>query len=195
MMGMARDLQFRRRAIFLLVNAALALTVIVFVVLPIHGVFSDRNEKLAERQAVLVRLTAIAAQEANVQAIASDTSAQIRGDEFLSGPNENVISADLQTRLKAMTEAAGARSRAVQALPAKTNEQIKFSGSRIEMFGTIQSVQRAVYAIETAKPYLFVTGAVIKPLPVANRPGVSEEPVIQAQLDVAGAVQVGVKSP
>jgi hypothetical protein len=195
MMAMFRDLQFWRRAIFLLVNAALALPIVVFVVLPIQGVLSDRNDRIAERRAVLARLMAIAAQEPNVQAIASDTNAQIRGDEFLSGPNENVISADLQTRLKAMTEAAGARSRAVQALPAKSSELIKFSGSRIEMFGTIQSVQRAVYAIETAKPYLFVTGAVIKPLPGANRPGVSEEPIIQARLDVAGAFQVGGRSP
>lgn len=195
MTAMARDLQFRRRATFLLVNAALALPIVMFVVLPIRDVFSDRNDKIAERLAVLARLTAIATQEAKVEAIASDTNVQIRGDEFLRGPNENVISADLQTRLKAMTEAAGARSRAVQGLPAKTSEQIKYSGSRIEMFGTIQSVQRAVYAIETAKPYLFVTGAVIKPLPSANRPGVSEEPIIQAQLDVAGAIQVGGKSP
>ena len=122
-------------------------------------------------------------------------TAQLHGDEFLSGPNENVISADLQTRLNAMTEAAGARSCAVQALPAKAIEQIKYSGSRIELFGTIQSVQRAVYAIETSKLYLFVTGAVIKPLQAMNRTVVVEEPTIQAQLDAAGAIQVGGKSP
>jgi general secretion pathway protein M len=195
MMTIARELKFRRRLIFLLVNAALVFPIVVFVVLPIHGVFSDRDDQIADRRVVLARLTAIASQEASVQAIASDTTAQIRGDEFLSGPNENVISADLQTYLKAMTETAGARSRAVQALPTKTIEQIKYSGSRIELLGTIQSVQRAVYAIETAKPYLFITGAVIKPLQVTNRPGVSEEPTIQAQLDVAGAIQVGGKSP
>jgi general secretion pathway protein M len=195
MMSVARNLEFRRRAIFLLVNGALALPIVVFVVLPLRGLFSDRDGQIAERRAVLARLTAIASQEANVQAIASDTNAQMRGDEFLNGPNENVISADLQTRLKAMTEAAGARSRAVQALPAKTSEQIKYSGSRIEMFGTIQSVQRAVYAIETAKPYLFISGAVIKPLPATSRPGMSEEPNVQAQLDIAGAIQTGGKSP
>lgn len=195
MMSMVRDLQFRRRMIFLLVNAALAFPIVVLVVLPLQGFFSDRDGQIENRRAVLARLTAIASQEASVQAIASDTSAQIRGDEFLSGPNENVISADLQTRLKAMTEAAGARLRAVQALPTKTSERVKYSGSRIEMFGTIQAVQRAVYTIESARPYLFVTGAVIKPLPTANRPGVSEEPNIQAQLDIAGAIQVGGKSP
>ena len=194
-MAIVRDLPFRRRAMFLLVNAVLVIPIVVFIVLPLHAAFSDRDDQIADRRALLARLTAVASQEASVQAIASDTTAQLHGDEFLSGPNENVISADLQTRLKAITEAAGARSRAVQALPAKTLEQIKYSGSRIELFGTIQSVQRAIYAIETAKPYLFVTGAIIKTLPTANRPGVTEEPTIQAQLDVAGAIQVGGKSP
>jgi len=195
MTTLACNVPFRRRAIFLLVNAAIVLPVVVFIVLPLHAVFSDRDDQIADRQAVLARLTAVASQEAMVQSIASDTTAQMRGDEFLSGPNDNVISADLQTRLKAVSEAAGARARAVQALPAKTIEQIRYSASRIELFGTIQSVQRAVYAIETAKPYLFVTGAIIKTLPTANRPGVTEEPTIQAQLDVAGAIQVGGKSP
>ncbi|MFZ8255349.1 GspMb/PilO family protein, partial [Staphylococcus aureus] len=86
---------------------------------------------------------AVVAQAANVQSIVSDTSAQMRGGEFLTGPNENVISADLQTRLKAIVETAGARSRAVQALPLKTIDQIKYSGSRIEIYGPLLSIHRA----------------------------------------------------
>jgi general secretion pathway protein M len=140
-------------------------------------------------------LSAIAAQAANVASIASEASAQLRSGEFLTGPNENVISADLQTRLKALTDGAGARSRAVQALPLKIGEQNRFSGSRIEIFGSLQSIHRAIYAIESAKPYLFISGAVIKTAPAINRRGVPEEPVIQAQLDVFGAVQVNGKEP
>jgi general secretion pathway protein M len=114
----------------------------------------------------------------------------MRGGEFLAGPNENVISADLQTRLKAIAVSAGARSRAVQALPLKTNNQIRYSGSRIEIFGSLQSIHRAIYAIESAKPYLFITGAVIKVMPPASRQGVPEEPIIQAQLDIFGEFPV-----
>jgi hypothetical protein len=143
----------------------------------------------------IARLNAIAAHAANVASIASDTGAQMRGAEFLTGTNENAISADLQTRLKAITEAAGARSRAVQALPIETDDRIRYSGSRIEIVGPLQSIHRAVYGIESAKPYLFITGATIKVMPPTSGQGSSEEPAIQAQLDIFGAIQIDGRGP
>jgi hypothetical protein len=189
------DSNIRRRVLFVLGNLAICALVAGALVMPIRALFTGRDDRIADQLKVLARLSAIAAQASNVQSIASDTSAQMRGGEFLAGPNENVISADLQTRLKAITEAAGARSHAVQALPIKTSDQIKYSGSRIEIFGPLQSIHRAIYAIESAKPYLFISGAAIKALPSANRQGVSEEPVIQAQLDIFGAMQVNGREP
>ena len=190
MMELFHDIHFRRRVIFVFGNLAMFALLVVVLLMPIHAFFANRDAHIAGKLKVLARLSAIAAQAANVQSIASDTSAEMRGAEFLAGANENVISADLQTRLKAITDAAGARSRAVQALPLKTSDQIRYSGSRIEIFGPLQSIHRAVYAIESAKPYLFITGAAIKVVPQANRPGISEEPIIQAQLDIFGAIQV-----
>jgi hypothetical protein len=63
------------------------------------------------------------------------------------------------------------------------------------MVGTLQSIQRAVYAIENAKPYLFISGATIKIAPSVNKQGVSEEPSVQAQLDVFGAIQINGREP
>ena len=136
-----------------------------------------------------------AAQAAYVQSIVSDTSAQMRGGEFLTGPNENVISADLQTRLKTITESAGAQSRAAQALPLKIVDQIRYSGSRIEIVGSLQSVHRAIHAIESAKPYLFITSAAIKLSAPAGRQGIPGEPILQAQLDIFVAIQVNGREP
>lgn len=185
-----RSTQFRRRALFVVGNLVICAAIVGFVVLPVYALFADRETRIEEQRKVLARLAAIAAQAANVQSIASETKAQMQGGEFLVGSNENVVSADLQTKLKAMAEAGGAKLRAVQALPAKTVDQIRYSGSRIEIFGSLQSIVKAVHAIESAKPYLFVTGAVLKS-PPPPRQGVSEEPVVQAQLDILGAMQVG----
>ncbi len=120
---------------------------------------------------------------------------QTRRGEFLSGPNENVINADLQTRLKTVAEAADARLRAVQSLPPRTRDLTKYSGSRVEIYGSLQSIQRTVFAVESAKPYLLIVGASIKALPSSARPGVPEEPIIQAQLDVFGAIQTEARGP
>jgi general secretion pathway protein M len=194
-MKIADSIHLRRRALFVSGNMAIVAVVVVAFLLPARAFFADRDTLIADKLKMLARLNAIAAHAANVESIASETSAQLRSGEFLTGPNENVISADLQTRLKALTDGAGARSRAVQALPLKIVEQNRFSGSRIEIFGSLQSIHRAIYAIESAKPYLFISGAVIKTAPAINRRGVPEEPVIQAQLDVFGAVQVNGKEP
>jgi general secretion pathway protein M len=194
-MKIGYDIHIRRQVYFVLGNLALGALVVSALVMPTLAFFEDRDSRIEDQSKVLARLTAIAEQVESVKSIASDTSAQMRSGEFLAGPNENVISADLQTRLKAIIEAAGARSRAVQALPLKSSDQIRYSGSRIEIFGSIQSIHRAIYAIESAKPYLFITGAAIKPQPSASRQGVSEEPVIQAQLDIFGAIQINGREP
>jgi general secretion pathway protein M len=195
MMKMLYDVHLRRGALFVLGNLAVCAVIVGALIMPTFAFFADRDNRISDKRKVLARLSAIAAQAASVQSIASDTSAQMRAGEFLIGPNENVISADLQTRLKAITEASGARSRAVQALAVKTDDQVRYGGSRIEIFGPLQSIQRAIYAVESAKPYLFITGATIKGQPPGSRPGVAEEPVIQAQLDIFGAIQVSGREP
>jgi hypothetical protein len=195
MIKLFHDKDLRRRALFLLGNLAMCVVIVVGIAMPIHAFFVDRDNRIADQLKVLARLSAVAAQAANVQSIVSDTSAEMRGGEFLTGPNENVISADLQTRLKAVTEGAGARSRAAQALPLKTVDQIKYSGSRIEIFGSLPAIHRAVHAIESAKPYLFITSAAIKVSPSVGNPGIPGEPVMQVQLDIFGAMQVNGREP
>jgi general secretion pathway protein M len=195
MMRVLCDRKMRRGVLFVFGNLAVCAVIVFAIVIPTITFFADRDERIADQMKVFGRLSAIAAQAENVQSIISDTNSQMHGLEFLAGPNENVISADLQTRLKAIVEKAGARSRAVQALPLKVDDQIKFSGSRIEIVGPLQSIRRVVHEIESAKPYLFVTGADLKVASTASKQGVSEEPIIQAQLDIFGAVQMSGSGP
>ncbi len=179
-----------RRAAFVAGHLAVFAFFFVLVGMPICDFFAGRESGIAEQRTLLARLEAIAGQYANVQDMARRPDAQLQRGEFLIGPNEGVINADLQTRLKGLTEAAGARLRSAQNLPTKANDQIKYSGSRIDISGSLQSIQRAIFAIESATPYLFITGAVIKQGLPTNRPGVVEEPVIQAQLDIVGPMQI-----
>ena len=67
-----------------------------------------------------------------------------------------MVVADLQTRLKAIAEAAGARLRSVQSLPPKTKDEVRYVGARLDVYGTVEAIQRTVYAVEAGKPYLFV---------------------------------------
>jgi general secretion pathway protein M len=179
-----------RRAIFLAAHATAVMMFVGLVVLPIHNFFADRNDRIAEQLVLLARLEAIAAQEANVKLVAHQAEMQAQQGEFLVGSSEGLVNADLQTRLKGFCETAGAKVRSAQSLPSKTIEQIKYSGSRIDIYGGIKSIQKAIHAIEAARPYLFVSGAVMKSAPPAGRPGYPEEPVIQAQLDIFAPMQI-----
>lgn len=179
-----------RRSLFVFGNLAFGAVVGIAILKPVVAFFSERETLIAEQQALLARLGAIAAQDARVRSIERSIDDQMQHGEFLAGPNENVINADLQTRLKTIAGSAGARSHVIQGLPAKTNGQIKYTGARIEIFGTLQSIYRAVLAIEGATPYLFIDGAVIKIAPTERRTGGPTEPVIQAQFDVFSAFQI-----
>jgi general secretion pathway protein M len=176
-----------RRGLFVVVNSAAALVVAVLVIGPVRDLLERRDAQIAEQRSMLARFMAVAAQEATVETAAKQAPAD-KG-AYLTGSNDGVVNADLQTRLKALVEAAGAHLRTVSALPPLTVEQLRYIGSHVDIFGSLPSIHRAVAAIESAKPFLFVRGAVIKPAPSAGPATASQEPVIDAQLDVFGALR------
>jgi Type II secretion system (T2SS), protein M subtype b len=89
-----------------------------------------------------------------------------------------------------MTEAAGARVRSVQGLQPKNNGQIRYIGAKVDLYGALGAVQKVIYAVESGKPYLFVSNASIRLSPSIAAQATTTEPVIDAQLDVFGAVQM-----
>jgi hypothetical protein len=177
-----------RRLAFLALNAGAVVLVCSGVAMPVADFFSAREAHLAEQRNLLARLHAIAANEPHVREAAKQTEAQFKRGELLSGANEGAINADLQTRLKAMAERAGARLRSVQGLPPKESERIKYAGSRLEIQGSLAAIHRTVHAIENGAPYLFIAAATLKPAAAANPNGI-EEPPMEARIDVFAAIK------
>jgi len=190
MKGIVSDPRLRLRMLFVVGNLAAGAAIVSIGVLPLFEMFAERETRIEQQSKQLGRLQAIVNQTARVDAVEAQTKAQMQGAEFLAGASENVVSADLQTNLKALTQAAGASLLTVQALPPKTVDHLRYSGARIEISGSLQSILKAVYAIEASTPYLFISAATLKSTQ-AQPGGVSEEPVVQAQLDVVGAMQAG----
>jgi hypothetical protein len=189
-----RDSIWLRRFLFAATHFAAGFAALNLVILPIQIFFADRDAEIATRRAQLIRLSALAKQEAAVRGFVKQTEADNNPTAFLRGPNEGVISADLQTKLKSLVQATNARLRSVRALPSRTDDDVKSIGAQIEVSGTHRAVYQTIDAIETAEPYLFVVGATIKPtrqmMPQSANERISEEPTIDAQLDIIGAVQI-----
>jgi hypothetical protein len=180
-----------RRGLFALVNAAVLSGFLCVFVWPIQAFFADRDAQISQQRAILVRLNAIAAQRATVADLAAQ-SASDGSAEFLQGGNDGVAAANLQTLVKGMVESTGAKLRSVRTLPTKPQDDTKFIGVQLEITGTIQAVYQAVRTIETAKPFLFIEDALLRPTQrvAMTPPGMSAEPTIDAQLDIVGAMQL-----
>jgi hypothetical protein len=180
-----------RRGLFALVNAAALSGFLCVFVWPIQAFFADRDAQISQQRAILVRLNTIAAQRATVADLAAH-SASDGSAEFLQGGNDGVAAANLQTSVKGMVESTGAKLRSVRTLPTKPQDDTKFIGVQLEITGTIQAIYQAVRTIETAKPFLFIEDALLRPTQrvAMAPPGMSAEPTIDAQLDIVGAMQV-----
>jgi general secretion pathway protein M len=194
-----RERPWLRRATFVAGNFLVALMIATFVAMPVQAFFAERGVQIASQRTLLARFAAIAAQQSRVQAAAQEADAQVERGEFIVGTNEGVIVADLQTRLKTMVEAAGARLRSVQSLPPKTREDVRYVGARLDVYGPIAAIQRTLHAVEAGTPFLFVDAAVVRAAPSVNPAALpnttAQEPVIDAQLDVFGAVHLKGREP
>ena len=194
-----RERPWLRRAAFIGGNFAAAFAVAGLLVVPVQMFFAERDEQIASQRSVLARLAAVAGQQTRVEAVVRETDAQVDTGEFLAGTNEGVIVADLQTRLKATAEAGGARLRSVQSLPPKRRDEVRYVGARLDIYGPMAAIQRTLHAIEAGIPYLFVDAAVVRATPTVSAQALSnanaQEPMIDAQLDVFGAVQAKGRAP
>jgi hypothetical protein len=188
-----RESRWLRGLMFVSGNLAAAAGLALLVIVPVYDGYAARDEQIAAHRATLARFRAVAAQETAIQAASKANSAAEAGD-FLPGKNEGVVNADLQTRLKSTIEQAGARQRSVRVLPGQTIDQVRYIGSRIEIYGSLPAIHRAIHAVEAAKPHLFIASAVLKAASPTGKPGAPEEPIIEAQLEVFGATRIEASS-
>jgi hypothetical protein len=177
-----------RRTLFLSATLLPVLIVLFGAVLPIGDSLQQGEEEIVRQSEMLARLKGIAAYKpADLPVTATNPA-----NEYLPGPNEGVAIANLQARLKSFAQVNGTLLRSIQGLPARTEGANRWIGARLDVSGTIQSVHRLVFAIEDARPYLFISNATVRmPQQVLNPNTVPAEPVIEAQLEVLGAFRDG----
>ena len=182
-----------RRLLFLLGNLAVGLALFFVCVVPIRELLADRDREILQQRLTLSRLRAVTEREVTAQSKAKGTV--LGQGEFLAGKTDGIIAAQLQARLKGMVQTAGARLRSIRNLQPKTVAQTKHIGSHIEFSGPIAAVHRALHAIESAKPYRFVTGGTIRLAPPMGGAGAPQAPLIEAQLDIVGVTRIEAREP
>jgi len=170
-------------------TAALGLLAAVFAVLifgvamPIVQRFEGLAQAIEDQQRQLEQFTAAAAQEATVRSFEQRRVAEFALGEFLPGDSEHVVHANLQNTVTGIAQANGIRLLSARRLPDRERAPFKLTGLGITLVTDIESLQKLLHAIETARPYLFVEAADISSQGGGNlaREG---PPLIEARLDI-----------
>jgi general secretion pathway protein M len=156
---------------------------------PLVSLFSDQADRLSQARATLSKYRAIAGREEAVRAAAARAEEAASSAAFLQGASEGGASANLQARLKAIADQAGAQVRSVRALDSSNDERARYLKAHLELTGPVAAIYATLRSIEGREPYLFVEQAHLR-MP-AGPAGTSpaQEPAVEAQLDIYGPVR------
>ncbi len=170
-----------RRGLFIGANIGLLGLVYLILVAPIAGYLSDRAERLADLQTTLARYEAVAAQEDAVQKYAGQVAETNTRGELIAGESEGIVNANLQARLKAVSESAGVTVRSIQSIPVKAIRGASLYGARLEVTGSLEAIHTLTRNLESEPPLLLVTAATLRG--EANMWGAPQNPEDQHNID------------
>jgi hypothetical protein len=178
-----------RRCVFVGFNMG-SLALIYFLAMePLLSLFSEQADRLSQARGTLANYRAIADRDEAVRAAAARADEAASSTAFLQGVSEGGASANLQARLKAIADQAGARVQSVRALEPANDESARYLKAHLELTGPVAAIYATLRAIEGREPYLFVEQAILR-MP-AGPPNTlpTQEPSVEAQLDIYGPVR------
>jgi general secretion pathway protein M len=149
----------------------------------------ERLQQAVERSRMTGRdLAALQAELAELRA------RQSSADGFLSGANESIAAAQLQVRLKAAVDRAGGDLRSTQILASRDEGRFRRITVRGQMLLRTSALQRIIYELEAASPYLFLDNVEIR---ARGEPGgrdraAAEDPPLDIRLDLSSYVRKAV---
>jgi Type II secretion system (T2SS), protein M subtype b len=157
---------------------------------PALAVINDREERLAAAKETLTRLDSQIAVGQSVIDAAAKGGSPLAGD-FLSGANESLVVAGLQSRLREMAIRNNVELNSSNSLPSRVEDEVTYLGLHVVMRGEIKDVQHVLHGIETGRPILFVSRAGLRmdTWPIqSSDPERNGQPALVAELDVFGAM-------
>ena len=126
---------------------------------PIKRRYDENDQAIADGIRLLAGFKSVTVQgrQAGSQLSASDLE-RYRGD-FLAGPEDAIIVADLQTRLRSLITARNAELSSARALQPKSRDGLEHLGLALQIRAEMKSIHEVLHAIETGTPLLFVERA------------------------------------
>lgn len=126
---------------------------------------AELDEAIAVERGKIKRLHSLLAE---LPVLEAELERERNNDEtkafYFDAPTEALASARLQSELQQMVEAAGGQLTSRQILPADTDEQPPKIRVRVRLRAETPALRDLLYAIETARPFMFVDQLSIRSL-------------------------------
>jgi general secretion pathway protein M len=147
------------KALALAIAAVVILSFYFVAVAPVLAFYDSNAVKLEDRRQMLARyeaakrdLPALRTQAQNLAAQSGETST------LFSAPSDAVAAANVQSMLKDLVEAGGAKLATTQTLPAEARGNLRRVGVRISFSGDMTLVTGVLVGIDAARPALAIGG-------------------------------------
>jgi general secretion pathway protein M len=153
---------------------------------PVVASYRTTAEEITNARALLERYRGLAALRPRlVEQLGQQREEADESTSFLAGATDALAAAAMQDHARTIIDAADGELRSTQILPAKPADEtlgIQRAGLRLQFTTAIDGLQRILYDLETAEPYLFVDEIAIREQRTRRRR--RDEPETAPTLDV-----------
>lgn len=176
------------RALALTILVALVGLVYVTVVQPVIDDYTETSQSIDQMSGLLQRYRRIAANLAPMQAQLTRIQQQPGAkDGFFTGVNDTLVAAQLQGKLRSAVEAARGELKSTQVLPPEDDGKMRRITVRGQLVSTLGAIQRVIYDLEAASPYLFIDNLNMRVRPMERRAESADmDPILDVRFDVYG---------
>ena len=147
-----------RRALALLILAAV-LVIPVMAGASLLRTWQERHEAINERRELLGRFSAVVARASEIDERIKANNETPARSWFVSGDSEALIAAQLQQRLQEIAAMSSAQFQRSSEIGAQTEDGLAYQGIQVSISGSLESIQKTLFEIETGVPFLFITQA------------------------------------
>lgn len=190
-------MQSRLLAIALLLGVIALLAVSVYV--PWRQAHQHYDAAIEEKLDRTARYLRIAAQKANVEANIEAVRKQRAERYYLTASAPALAAAEIQQMALAIVEANQVKVESTQIAAHKDEDARRKVTVNFRLRGPLPAMQKTLYELETAAPYLYVDNLVfLSTITRVFRPTPGVEPDVQAQFDLYAFARIGepaVKKP
>ena len=169
------------------VTAALA----VFAVLPAIEAYDDTDAALALAAEQTTGFERVARVRSAYEARLEDLTARESASRlYLQGSTDALAAANLQDKVNGVIEQHGGTVRSIQILAARDDGEFRRVSVRVQFSASTESLFRAVYSLEAARPFVFIENLDIRNRRTRRRANrQTDNPALNVSLDLFGFVR------